>query len=154
MTTGRRTAELTRAKKAIFLARFAEAGTITAAAKDAGIDRHTHYAWMDADPEYAAGFADAQKQAIDAMEAEARRRGVLGVSEPVYHKGEVVGHIQRYSDTLLIFLLKGALPSKYRERVDVTMDVSTEVRRLASEMGLDETEVMAEAMAIIRGSRT
>jgi len=151
MTTGRRIPELTQAKKARFLARFAEDGTITAAAKAAGIERHTHYAWMDADPEYAAGFREATKQAIEAMEAEARRRAVVGIEEPVYQGGRQVGAIRRFSDTLLIFLLKGAMPSKYRERIDVTMDVSSEVRKMAAELGLDEAAILAEAEAIVSG---
>ena len=38
----------------------------------------------------------------------------------MYYKGEVVGTIRKYSDTLLIFLLKGALPEVYRERYEIS----------------------------------
>lgn len=153
MTTGRRTAELTQHKKAAFIAAFADVGTITHAAREAGIHRHTHYAWMEADEQYAVAFRAAEKAAAENLEREARRRAYEGVDEPVYQGGKEVGRIRKYSDTLLIFLLKGALPSKYRERVEITTDVNAEVRRLAAELGLDEAEVMAEAQAILSARR-
>ena len=43
-----------------------------------------------------------------------------GWEEPVgWYKGEAGGTVRRFSDTLLIFLLKGAAPEKYRERLEV-----------------------------------
>ena len=33
----------------------------------------------------------------------------------MYHRGKAIGAIREFSDTLLIFLLKGAKPSKYRD---------------------------------------
>jgi hypothetical protein len=51
------------------------------------------------------------------MEQEADRRAIEGVDEPVFHKGTVVGHIRKYSDTLLIFRLKALAPAKYRETI-------------------------------------
>ena len=80
-----------------------------------------------------------------------RRRAIEGVDKPVFHNGKVVGSIREYSDTLLIFALKGSMPSKYRERIDITVDVASEVRRVASELGLDEATVLAEAEAILSG---
>lgn len=87
------------------------------AAQVAGIDRGTHYRWLQDDPEYAAAFAESSESAIERLEREAVRRAAEGVSEPVYHRGQVVGHVQKYSDTLLIFLLKAARPDKYRDNV-------------------------------------
>jgi hypothetical protein len=52
------------------------------------------------------------------LEFEARRRAVDGWLEPVFHKGEVIGHIHRYSDGLLLRLLAAHLPKRFgRERV-------------------------------------
>ena len=48
---------------------------------------------------------------------EARRRALTGVEQPVYYKGEAVGRIAKYSDTLLIFLLKAHWPKKSRDNV-------------------------------------
>ena len=45
----------------------------------------------------------------------------------VYHMGEVVGTEREYSDTLLIFLLKGAMPEKYHENVKLEHDGSAEL---------------------------
>ena len=53
----------------------------------------------------------------DVLEDEAVRRAKEGVEEPVYQGGKLVGHVQKYSDTLLIFLLKGAKPQKYGDKV-------------------------------------
>ena len=58
------------------------------------------------------------------LEAEARRRAAIGVDEPVFYKGEVVGHIRKYSDTLLMFLLKAHWPEKFRENVSIDQRVS------------------------------
>lgn len=150
---GRSVRETAHRKRDAFLKAFAETGTLTHAAEAAGCDRSAHYYWMEHDPEYPALFTEAAHRANDSLEREARRRAIEGTEEPIYHNGRVVGAVHKYSDTLLIFLMKGALPSKYRERIDVTMDVTTEVRRLAGELGLDEAEVMAEAQAILAGKR-
>lgn len=109
-------------KKRAFLAALAETGNITRAAELSGVDRSTHYDWLASDEsgDYAAAVADAEQQAADRMETEARRRAVEGWDEPVYQGGEHVGTVRKYSDTLLIFLLKGARPEKYRERFEHT----------------------------------
>lgn len=104
-------------KKRKFLAAVAEVGNITEAARLAEIDRCDHYRWLKRDPKYPAMFEEAMDQAADLMEAEARRRAVQGVDEPVFYKGAECGTIRRYSDTLLMFLLKGARPEKFRDNV-------------------------------------
>jgi hypothetical protein len=103
-------------KKQRFLEAYAAAGTITEAAEIAAIGRRCHYRWMDADPEYAKAFVSATEQAADRLEQEARRRAIEGTTEPVWYRGQKVGAVQKYSDTLLIFLLKGCRPEKYADR--------------------------------------
>jgi len=104
-------------KKRAFLAAFAECGTITQAAKAAGMYRQRHFEWVKADPAYADAFAHAEEEAIDGMEQEARRRAVDGIETNHYDKdGKLLFTDHKYSDLLLIFLLKGARPDKYRER--------------------------------------
>lgn len=108
-----------------FLAAFRKCGNITAAAEKAGLaDRRQHYRWLKSDPRYRAAFAEVEAEAVDALELEARRRAQIGWDEPVYQGGKQVGSIRRYSDTLLIFLLKGARPEKYRERHEHQHDVT------------------------------
>lgn len=115
--------EIQHPKKRAFLAAYSECGTITRAAEIAGIDRGTHYNWIKEDTVYAKACDAAYEQAAERLEEEARRRAVEGVQKPVFYKGEECGVVQEYSDTLLIFLLKGAKPDKYAERThtDVTV---------------------------------
>jgi hypothetical protein len=103
-----------------FLAAYAEHCTVVHACRATGIGRRTHYGWLESDPAYAARFADVKDDAVESLEAEARRRAAEGVLEPVYQGGKKVGSIRKYSDTLLIFLLKGAKPDVYRDRVEHT----------------------------------
>ena len=56
----------------------------------------------------------------DALEQEARRRALEGVEEPVFCRGERVGVIRRYSDALLILLLKAKRPEQFRDVVDLS----------------------------------
>lgn len=117
-------------KKTAFLAAFAEVGNITRAAEIAKVSRQAHYEWMKEDPDYPAMFRDADQQACDRLEQEARRRAVEGTNKPVFHKGEQCGVIREYSDTLLIFLLKGALPEKYKDRVQQDINANVQINKL------------------------
>jgi hypothetical protein len=56
---------------------------------------------------------------VPSVKVSARRRPVAGVEEPIFYRGKKCGAIQRYSDTLLIFLLKGEKPDKYRENMKI-----------------------------------
>ena len=86
-----------------------------------GIDRGTHYDWLKADPGYKAAFEAVQDQAAQSLEDEAVRRAYEGVERPVTVAGKRE-LVREYSDTLLIFLLKGLRPAKYRERYDVAVN--------------------------------
>lgn len=112
----RKAAAERRLNKDKVLAAYAQTGNVSAAAKLAEVSRRSHYEWLARDKRYAAAFEEAVDEAADRLETEARRRAVSGVADPVFYKGEKVGSIQKYSDTLLIFLLKGARPEKYAER--------------------------------------
>jgi hypothetical protein len=104
-------------KKRAFLAAFAKSGNVTKAAELSNVNRLTVYDWRANDPAFVAAMEVARDEAGDRLEAECERRAVEGVDEPVFYQGCVCGTIQRYSDTLLIFLTKGAKPEKYRENI-------------------------------------
>lgn len=74
------------------------------------------------DPEFAEQVCQAVEAGTDVLEDEARRRAFEGVEKPVYQGGKLVGTVREYSDTLLIFLLNGRRPEKFRplSRVEVT----------------------------------
>jgi hypothetical protein len=107
-------------KKRHFIREFARCGNVTQAALAIKLAPQVAYVWRKKDKKFAAEWEDALNQAADLMEKEARRRAVDGVEEPVYQGGVKVGAIQKYSDTLLIFLLKGARPEKFRDRSDIS----------------------------------
>jgi hypothetical protein len=118
MVMANRTKMTNRAREA-FLEVLRETANVSEAAKSAGVSRNCAYAHQKADPAFAAAWDDAVEIATDSLVAEARRRAVDGVEEPVFHKGEVCGHIRRYSDRMLEILLKAHRPAQFRENVKV-----------------------------------
>lgn len=103
-----------------WLTAYSLTGNATFAARTARVERTTAYALMERDEAFNEACQEARKQAAELLEDEAWRRAVTGVSKPVYQSGQLVGAVQEYSDTLLIFLMKGAMPGKYRERHEVS----------------------------------
>jgi hypothetical protein len=101
-------------KRKRFLAEYAKCGNIALAAKKARVERTRHYDWLE-DPDYERQFAAAHQEACETLESEAYRRAVVGVMEPQWYQGERCGLVRKFSDTLLIFLMKGMMPDKYRE---------------------------------------
>jgi hypothetical protein len=107
------------AKKRAFLVAYSECATVTEAAQIAGIDRKTHNNWLKADSDYKDAFETVAKEAAgDRLEKEAWRRAVDGWEEPVFHQGRQVSTIRKFDSTLLIFLLKGTRPEKFRDRFE------------------------------------
>jgi hypothetical protein len=115
--------EVTEQKKREFLIAFINcAGQVGRAAEEAGITPKTSWNWRQKDPAFADAFEKAKGMAAEVLEQEAVRRAFEGVEEPVgWFRGEPGGHVRKYADTLLIFLLKGMMPEKYRERTDVNL---------------------------------
>ena len=146
------TVRIGHAKKAAFLVAFAEMGTVTHAGRAASVPRSTVYDWLARDADFRAAFAEAEQEAIDSLEKEAIRRARDGVEEPVYDKGKRIDTIRKYSDTLLIFLLKGNRPSKFRERVDVTFQAREKAEKLAAELGVTAEDLLAEAERIAQNA--
>ena len=113
------------AKKAAFLASFRQTGNITGSCEAADIPRSLYYVWTEHDEAFTRNVEQCKVEALDRMELEARRRAMEGVKKirGVYHEGHIVGYQEEteYSDTLLIFLLKGLAPEKYRERQDISL---------------------------------
>jgi hypothetical protein len=96
-----------------FLQAYSETCNVVAACRLCGIARRTHYAWLKKYPRYAEVFKESQRAAGDYLESEAVDRASKGWLEPVYYQGAVCGHVRRFSDGLLKFLLRGLKPDVY-----------------------------------------
>lgn len=153
-------------KKRSFLAAYAENGNISQSAAIAGIPRRTHYDWLAADPSYAAAFEQAGEQAADALEREARRRATEGVRKErlFFYKGAVITDrdgepirevTTEFSDTLLIFLLKGVRPDKYADRLklDLHREIRERAEKLAAELDLPVEEVERDLVLGVEAAR-
>lgn len=113
-----------------FLSAYAESANVSLAAEVTNIARRSHYYWLRT-PEYVQVFDEARDDAIALLEAEARHRAVDGIETPIFHAGKQVyekkinrktGEVtmkpvtrRKYSDILLMFLLKAYRPEKYRD---------------------------------------
>jgi hypothetical protein len=104
-------------KRAAFLEALKETCNITKACELSGLGRTSAYEWKAEDSEFSADWQKALDIAADLLEEEAVRRAKEGTTKPVFQGGQLVGHVQEYSDTLMIFLLKGAKPKKYMDRL-------------------------------------
>ena len=100
-----------RAKK--LLAAYAESCNIVAACKKAKVGRSTHYRWLEQYPQYAAVFEKAKRSGSEYLESVAVKRASRGYLEPVLYQGQIATHVRRYSDGLMMFLLRGMMPEKY-----------------------------------------
>lgn len=100
----------------LFLEALSEGRTVAEAATAANISRSQVYKWRKADKEFDEDWNLAYEAGADALAAEAQRRGVNGVDEPVLYQGKICGVVRKYSDTLLMFMLKARDPLRYCDR--------------------------------------
>jgi hypothetical protein len=123
--------KLTRERQERFVKALGETGIVSAAVEIAGTSRTRVYELRKHDPGFASAWDEAEEQAADALEAEAWRRAVDGVPEPLVSSGKVVRDedgqplaIRRYSDNLLLALLKARRPEKFKDRTMVEHDIA------------------------------
>jgi len=107
-----------------FLAAFASTGNVLLSAKAAAIDRNLPYMERRKNPRFATAWEQAEEDAIQLLEAEARRRAMST------------------SDVLLIFLLKARRPAVYRDnaRLELTGAAGGPIQTQAVLSGLDDHE--------------
>lgn len=85
----------------IFLEEIAKAKTFTEACQIAKVPDRTMRRWVTEDPRRNEAFEVALERANDVIRGEIHRRGVEGWDEPVFYKGEVCGHVRKFSDRML-----------------------------------------------------
>ena len=125
--------KLTPEKLTAFCAALSETCNVGKACAAVGIARQTAYEWRSEIPEFAAAWARAMRTGLTVLEDEMHRRAIEGTPEPVFHQGAQCGTVQKYSDTLAIFLAKAHDPEKYRENSRVEMAGSLELRRMSDD---------------------
>jgi len=135
----------TRKAQQSFLFYFRQHGNLTVACQQAKVDRRTPYRWYERNAlGFRAAFDDAEQEAIEWIENELYRRAVTGVEESVYQGGQMVGTIRKFSDLLLIFMLKARAPAKYRDKFEGANLFATGA--ISNNLLLDKNEV-ASAIA-------
>ncbi len=109
-------------EQASFLERISHGDTTFEAAKYAKVDRALVVEWKG-DPSFSYRLSLAEEDAADLLEQEAIRRARDGFEKGVYHKGERVDSELQYSDSLMVFLLKGRRNAVFGDRVDLNADI-------------------------------
>jgi hypothetical protein len=116
--------------KTRFLEVLAEYGSVSRAAKGAGVSRSKVHRWLEDDEVFGFAYNQSLAAATEGLEEVARERAVRGarIERQIWRAGRLIETVVEYrpSDTALITLLKAQKPDVYRERVDqnVTGEVS------------------------------
>lgn len=106
--------------KAEFLRLYAATGQHNRSAAAIGINPETVRQHRMKFPEFGQAVAEAYRDFQESLETEALRRARQGTLEPVFQKGVKVGEIRRFSDNLLLEMLRRHIPEyRHRQQVDV-----------------------------------
>lgn len=116
-------ADTTERNKRVFLAAYGESGVLTDAARIAGVSRTTVYEWQEHDDHFAHEMRQKLEESTELLEREAIRRARDGVVKetPIHHNGKIIYTVveHKYSDGLMMFMLKGRKPDTYRENLNI-----------------------------------
>jgi hypothetical protein len=107
-----------------FLTSYAANGDLNKAIKAAAITRPQLRKWQEHDTDFGLRFYQAETEAIEALEAEARVRAVAGskLVRRVFRHGLLYEEIHEFrpSDTMLIKLLQAHKPERYGDKLTLT----------------------------------
>ena len=102
-----------------FLKHLAEYGNIKKAAELSNISYSAIFRYRKKNKKFNKEMESALESAAVLLEDEAKRRAIEGIEEPIFYKGQSTGSKIKYSDKLLITLLKAHYPEKYAEKTIV-----------------------------------
>lgn len=148
-------AKRTQELEELFLGWLAKGYTPKTAAAKIGVSRTTVFNWKadprpewrpEGTPSFTELWVSAVDEGTDVFEEEARRRAIDGVDEPVFQQGECVGFMRKYSDTLLVMMLKGRRPETYRDRQEITGANGGPVALIGANMNVVEASQAYAAM--------
>ena len=114
--------QVTKVRKTQFLETLSQCANVTEACRRCDIAPGLVYIWRKRDKAFAARWEEAVERGTDALEDEAVRRAFEGHLEPVFHKGVQCGVVRKFSDSLLMFLLRARRPGRFRERAGQSKD--------------------------------
>jgi hypothetical protein len=150
---------LTRERQEQFLTALAETGNVSVAVEIAETSRTRVYELRNRNAAFAEAWEEAEERAADALEAEAWRRGVVGVPEPLVSAGKVLRDddgqplvIRRYSDTLLLALLKAHRPDRFKDRAVIEHDISHRIAERLEVARLRVLDLERAAVPVIEGT--
>jgi hypothetical protein len=106
------------AARRCFLDTLRDTANVMSAVKASGLSRSHWYAMRRRSKPFAEAWRKALDEGVDRLEEEAQRRALSGSRQPVFYQGKRVGSVHRYSDTLLMFLLRAHRPQRYRDGAD------------------------------------
>ena len=140
----------------VFLAEVAKLPDRSTALERAQISPEEYAERVRNDTAFVSKLADYFDAGIDSLEDTAIRRAVLGVEEPVFWQGQVVGWKTVYSDRLLTFLLAGNR-AKYRGEGDKFSGLTPEARKQLDEVFADaagngETETLPDEFPSLKAA--
>lgn len=127
-------------KKAQFIHYYRQLGLLTKAAEMAGTTTNTIRVYMKQDEEFAAAVQEAEDDFVDSILAEAYKRGIEGIEEPLSYKGHLTGDtVTKKSDAVLLKLLEAKVPG-FSKRLDIDHQHTHSGGVLVVEAGLDDLE--------------
>lgn len=140
------------ARKSVFLQHLARHGIPTLAAKAAS--PHTETGNLEGfkrarkkDSAFDEAWAIALEMAKDSVEQEIHRRGVEGVDEDVWYRGEKVGTTKKYSDNLLLARMKALDPERYGTTHQKVEKTTEEIKSISFEdMSAGQRELMRKLL--------
>ena len=91
-------------------------GSVTHAARAAGISRSSVYSHRQTDAAFAAEWEEIWQTGIDDLEASAFSRAKDGWLEPVYYKGSVCGNVRKFDNRLTWNFLQKLRAERYGDK--------------------------------------
>ena len=110
-------------RQEVFLRNYRETGLFNVSARAAAVCPETVRDRRRKDKGFDKQIEEALQDYREIVEQEVRTRAVDGWDEPVYYKGDVVGHINKKSDRMLELHVKRHIP-EYRERQSMDLNVT------------------------------
>lgn len=137
-----------------FLDEVRKHGNQALAARDAGVSGRDMEEIRKIDADRMAEWVQAVEESTGSLIVEAKRRAADGILEDVYYQGEVVGQQRKFSDALLMFLIKGQDPRYSLERREISGPGGAEIPTLPIQLSLLETDEIRTLMDIAKKFRS